>query len=414
MLRQEAPYVIDSAGRDLPGEAARLRERGPVVRVVLPGGVSAWAVTDLDLIKQLLTDSRASKDAYRHWPAWAGGEVDESWQMSMWVSVRNMLTAYGEEHARLRRLVAGAFTARRTADLRPRVERITARLLDGLAAVPPGAAVDVRNEFARPLSVLVMGETLGLPEDLHADLQRMVDVLFKTTAEPEEARANQYELYALLTELVAARRSAPGTDLTSELIAARDEDGGEGLSEKELVDTLLLLIGAGTETTVNLIDQAVHGLITHPAQLALVLGGEATWDSVIDETLRHQPVVANVPFRFAVEDIEVGGVTIPKGDPILLSLAAAARCPHRHGADADQFDVARPSRRDHVPFGYGVHHCVGRPLARLEVSIALESLFARYPRMAAAVPEAELAVRESFISSGHVALPVVLVPGAAA
>ncbi|MGH4033326.1 cytochrome P450 family protein [Actinomycetota bacterium Odt1-20B] len=408
MIRQQCPYALASTGRD-PRADAELRARGPVAPVLLPGGVHGVAVTDIDLIRRLSIDPRISKDAYQHWPDWISGEVDGSWPLSIWVSVRNMLTAYGEKHTRLRKLVAGAFTARRTAAMQPAVARITDQLLDRLAALPQGQIVDVRRELALPLPTLVINELLGLPEERHADLQRVIGVSFRTSATPEEAQANQSELYEILQELIAAKRAAPGADLVSELITARD-DGGVGMSEKELLDMLLLMVGAGIETTVNLIEQAIHALISHPGQLQLVRSGVASWEDVVDETLRCYGVFANMPFRFAIEEIEVDGATIPRGTPILLSFAAASRDPWRYGDDADEFDLTRSTLREHVAFGHGVHHCLGRPLARLEVTTALEALFARFPQIKLGVPQDELRMQESFISNGHSALPVLLGP----
>ena len=410
MEEPTVPAVLDPSGRDVHGEGAALRARGEAVRVLLPGGVPAWVITRHEVIRALMGDARVSKDACRHWPAWMSGEVDGSWPLAMWVSVRNMLTAYGGEHRRLRRLVAAAFTARRTAVLRGRIVQIVDELVEGLALVAPGQVVDLRREFCFALPIRVICELLGVEEAGGQDLHRVVEVLFTTTTTSEAARANQAELYGLLAALVAGKRRAPAADLTSELIAVRDEEGS-ALSEKELLDTLLLIIGAGHETTVNLLDQAVCALLTHPGQLRLAREGGVSWEAVVEETLRCRAPVANIPLRFAVEDIEVGGVRIAQGEAIVMSLAAAGRDPARHGPDADRFDVTRATSGDHLAFGYGVHHCLGRPLAMAEATVALPALFARFPHLRLAVPEHELVPLESFISSGHRELLVVPTPG---
>lgn len=401
------PLVLDPAGTDIQAEAARIRERGPVTLVELPGGVRAWSVSDADVLRSLLVDSRVSKDARQHWPAFASGEISHTWSLFLWVAVTNMFTAYGGDHRRLRRLVAPAFTHRRTAALRPRIEQITEELLAKLAATPAGDAADLREDFAYPLPIQVITDLMGVPDALGPGLRACVDGIFDTSLTPEEATANYQTMYGILGELVEIKRDEPGDDMTSVLIGTRDEDDGSALTEQELVDTLLLVISAGHETTVNLLDQAIHALLTHPEQLEHVRAGRATWDDVIEEALRFEAPVANLPLRFAVEDIEAGGVVIAAGDAILASFAAAGRGEKTHGETAGVFDVTR-ANKDHLAFGYGVHHCLGAPLARLEAAVALPALFDRFPDMRLA--DEPLEPVPSFISNGHRRLPVVLTP----
>jgi cytochrome P450 len=407
-----SPIAIDPTGRDIQGEAARIRARGPVTRVVLPGGVEAWAVSDPDLLKRLLADPRVSKDPRQHWTAFIKGEISPDWSLFTWVAVQNMFTAYGGDHRRLRILVSKAFTARRTAALQPRIEQITKDLLDRVEeAGRHGGTVDLREEYCYPLPIQVISELFGLPEERAPELRRLVDRLFNTSADPGEMTTAYEQLYGVLGELVATKRESPGDDLTSGLLTAGDEEGRSHLSEQELLDTLVLMISAGHETTVNLIDNAVHALLTGPEQLAHVRAGRASWDDVVEESLRHDAPVASLPLRYAVEELDLGefggpaGMSIPQGDALLAAYAAAGRSPERHGPDAGQFDVTRADK-EHLAFGHGVHRCLGAPLGRLEARIALPALFDRFPNLRLAVRSDELVPVDSFISNGHRSLPV--------
>lgn len=272
----------------------------------------------------------------------------------------------------------------------------------------PDGRVDLRAAYAHPLPMQVICELFGLPEDRQADAARLIAGIMDTTVTPEQAMAVWQEVQELLGGLVALKRETPADDLTSVLIATRDDEDGSGLTEQELIDTLLLVIGAYHETTVNLIGNAVQALLSHPDQLARVLAGEIPWSDVIEETLRWAPSIANLPLRYAVEDIELpDGVKIPQGDPILATYASAGRDPLRHGDDAGSFDVTRVDK-EHLAFGYGVHFCVGAPLARLEAEIALPALFARFPGLALDVSEGAAPHVESFIGYGYSELRVTL------
>ncbi|MFD3502258.1 cytochrome P450 [Streptomyces sp. NPDC058678] len=398
-------FVIDSLGSDIAGESEQLRALGPIVPVEMPGGIPAWAPTRYDVLKELILDPRVSRDPRKHWRLWPEIGQHPSWGWVLgWVGVVNMLSTYGTDHARLRKLVAPSFTHRRTEAMRPRVEAITAELLDTLEA-SAADVVDIKAALAQPLPMRIISELFGVPEELRADTARLIAAIMDTSdPSPEHAAFVQRQIGTVLPALIAHHREHPGDDLTTELIRVRDEDG-DRLSDEELLYTLLLVIGAGFETTVNLIGNAVVALLRHPEQLAAVRSGTIPWDAVVDETLRVHPSIASLPLRFAVTDLTVGDVTVPAGDAILTTYAAAGLDPAHYGPDADAFDAARAAD-DHLAFGIGVHRCVGAPLARTEALTALPTLFERFPDLRLAADADELRQVPSFIAFGWQEIPV--------
>ncbi|MFI6253384.1 cytochrome P450 [Streptomyces sp. NPDC051016] len=399
--------ALDPFGSDIPAESARLRALGPVVPVELPGGIPAWAPTGYDVLKELILDPEVSKDPRRHWRLWPELGEHPSWGWILgWVGVINMLSTYGPDHTRLRKLVAPSFTHRRTEAMLPRVAAITSELLDGVAAAgADGAVVDLRAELAHPLPMRMICELFGVPDELRDATGELIAAIMDTSdPSPEHAAFVQERIGTVLGSLIAHKTEHPGDDMTTELIRVRDEDG-DRLGDEELLYTLLLVIGAGFETTVNLIGNAVVALLTHPVQLAAVRSGTVGWDAVIDETLRVHPSIASLPLRFAVSDLKVGDVTIPAGDAIITTYAAAGVDPERYGPDAAVFDAARGAD-DHLSFGIGVHRCIGAPLARAEALAALPALFDRFPGLRLAVGERELRQVPSFIAFGWQEIPV--------
>ncbi|MFI6074324.1 cytochrome P450 [Actinoplanes sp. NPDC051343] len=391
--------VLDPTARRRAAEEAVLHAAGgPVLVDIL--GEAAWAIGDPDLLRQLLSDPRVSKDPRQHWPRFIEGEIVGKWPLYLQVSVDNMFTAYGQAHRRLRRLVSPVFAARRLDGLLPSIERNTAGLLDELAALGSGP-VDLRQAFAVQLPVRVMSDLLGIPQSMRAPFKETIDRIWNTTSSASDALAATQDVYAMLTALIALKRDAPGDDLTTGLVQTPE------LTDRELVDTLLLIVAAGYETTVNLIDNAVVALLADRAQVAHVRAGRASWGDVIEETMRFAAPVSHMPMRYAVSDIELpGGAVIRRGEAILPSFGAASNHPrHQPPGTAGTFDVTRPDR-SHVALGHGVHFCLGAPLARAEGATALAGLFGRFPAMRLAVPAASLEPVPSILGNGHLTLPV--------
>ncbi|MEU3017697.1 MULTISPECIES: cytochrome P450 [unclassified Nocardiopsis] len=361
------------------------------------------ALTGHDVLMEALAHPGVRKEV-RHWRPWTEGEIPMDWPLISWVAPDNMLTADGDKHRRLRALVSQAFTPRRVEALRPRVEAITTRLLDAAEADGPGP-VDLRAALALPLPMTVISELFGVGEEHRDTLHTLIHRVFDATLTPEMAARTNEELQAFLGSLAEEKAKNPGDDMTSALLDARAE-GDERLSQSELVWTLILMIGAGYETTMNLIGNAVHALLTHPDELALIRSGEATWADAVEETLRWDASVQYMPLRYTAEDVTLGGVEVPAGEALLMGFGAAGRDRGQHGEDADTFDLRR-ARNSHLAFSHGPHFCLGAGLARMEGVIALEQLFTRFPDLRLAEGE-EFPQTPSIVSSGLDRIPVVL------
>lgn len=403
----QIPVVrLDPAGADHHLEAAELRRLGPVVRVILPGDIQAWAVTRHEPLAALVRDPRVSKN-YRNWTAYAGGHIPPDWPLIGMLKVDNMVTADGAEHRRLRQLVTTTLTQRRVQAMRPRITEIAGSLLDQLPGhAGPGCVVDLRRHYAYPLPMTVLCDlVMGVPRDWWPRLRELVDSVFRTDTTADEAAATERDRVHLLKDLIALRTGETGDDLTSALIAARRDDPG-ALSDVELADTLWLMLTAGHETTLSLITNAVRALLTDPDQRAIaVAGDEQTFAAVVEETLRWDAPIGNFMARYPTEDIEIAGVTIPAGEAVLAPYSAVGRDPAQHGGAADRFDITRDQRKN-LAFSDGPHLCPGAPLARLEASIALSLLFARYPGLTLAIAPGELVPVPSLFSNSVRALPV--------
>ncbi|MGW5218638.1 cytochrome P450 family protein [Nocardia sp. NPDC004085] len=387
-MTRECPHaaalVIDPMVGDLAGETSRLRAAGPLTRIELLG-VPAWTVTHHALARQLLVDTRLVKDIDA-WALWRSGAVTRQWPLIGMIDAgRSMFTVDGPEHRRLRIKTTQALTKRRLDALRPAIERMTAELLDDLAAAGrDGAAVDLKSVFAYPLPMRVISELMGVDRADHPMLLDWYKAFFSLLTPQDERLQVIDELDAYFTDLVRKKTADPTDDLTSAFIVGGDDI--EPLTEEEVVGNLKALVAAGHETTIGLILNAVRALLQRPQQLHAVRAGDRTWADAVEETLRWDSPVTHLLMRFATEDIAVGDTVIEKGEGVVMSYRAIGRDLAVHGEDADDFDVSRPTANRHLAFGYGPHICPGAALARLEAGIALPALFARFPGLRFAVP----------------------------
>ncbi|GAA2636964.1 cytochrome P450 [Streptomyces axinellae] len=353
-------------GLQLAEEYERVRAQPGLLRVQLAYGEPAWLVTRYADARLVLGDQRFSR---------AAGAAHDEPRQSEGRRDSGILSMDPPDHTRLRSLVAKAFTVRQVEKLRPRVKELTAGLLDELEAAGPPA--DLVDRFALPLPVAVICHMLGVPT---ADRPRFRvwsdDALSTSSLTAAEFEASREELRAYMGELIAAHRADPQDDLMTALIEARD--GRDRLSELELVDLCVAILVAGHETTASQIPNFVLTLLDHPDQLARLREDPGLVPGAVEELLRFVPLGsgAGQP-RYATEDIEVGGTLVRAGAPVLVAVGAANRDALRFGGPG-VLDISREDNK-HLGFGHGVHHCLGAPLARLELQEALAALLTRFP-----------------------------------
>jgi cytochrome P450 len=376
-------------------EFDQLRREQPVTRVSYPDGSTAWLVTRYEDVRQVLIDPRFSRAAAAaSAPAQTGLETAAS---------DSILGMDPPEHTRLRRLVAAAFTARRVEQLRPRVAELVDELLDDVTSRPQ--PVDLVEHFSLPLPVQVICELLGVPaSDRHVFHGWSDRVLSDHSAGPEHAEAALRELAAYFGGLIAAKRARPADDLTTALIAARDEQ--DRLSEHELVTLCFGLLIAGHETTANQINMFLLTLLRYPDQLDKLRAEPELVPQAVEELMRFVQLGdggATLP-RVTTEEVELGGVRIPAGEAVLPVLGAANRDPGQF-PEPNRLDLAR-TLRHHLGFGAGAHHCLGAQLARMELQEALRGLLRRLPGVRVAVPDDQLRFKSGMVVRSLEALPV--------
>ncbi|MGO4617944.1 cytochrome P450 [Nocardia sp. 2YAB30] len=397
----ESVIQLPTVGETVFQTYERIRQQGPIVPIELPGGVAAWAAVSHRAVSELLIgDSTVISKNPMNCPALHDGTIAADWPMRALAEMDHMLNKDGEDHRRLRKTISSAFTPARVASLEPRIQQITSELID---AIPRGdGAVDLVSAFNTPLPVRVICELFGVPESEQPQLRDWTATLVSHTSTGEQMQTAMLEMTGYLAELIQRKRREPADDLTSALLEA-DEIG---LTDAELVSMLWLAIAAGHETTVHTLGNAVIALCTHPEQLAKARS-EDRWKDVVEEVLRYCSSVFTANLRFPVKDVMIAGVDIPEG--AIITWYGGVGRDAEHYPDADTFDIDH-DHRDQLAFGRGPHVCLGAPLARLELRIALSTLFSRFPQLSLACDPAQLPYPPQIMTSGPLCLPVHLEP----
>jgi cytochrome P450 len=390
----DANLVAELSGADRLTTLERLRAQQPVCPVDLPGGAQIWLVTRYDDARRALTDPNLSNQMARG--SLLGNEGGPTSQ--------HMLVSDPPDHTRLRRLVSAGFTARRVERLEPRITAIASELLDKMAGRDE---VDLIDEYAFPLPIQVICELLGVPaadrDEFRAWSNMVVTTVLTADAALVEPRRIALEnIVDYIRRLLEEKRRAPGDDLLSALLDVREE--GDRLTEDELVSMVFLMLIAGHETTMNLIGNGVYLLLTHPEQRRLVEADPGQLPTAIEEFLRFEPPVQATALRLTTAPVQFSDVTIPAHQLVLVSLTSANRDDGAI-AEPDRFDITRRPN-PHLGFGHGFYMCNFSALARVELEIALTTLFDRFPRLSLAEAPERLTVKTHLRTGGLAHLPV--------
>ena len=371
---------------------AQLRAEQPLARVRMPYGDPAWLITGYHNARAVWGDPRLRRDTGNDEP-----------RMTPQLRFTNLMSMDPPEHSRLRRLVSKAFTTARVEQLRARTEHIADSLVDAMVRTGPPA--DLVNDFAVPLPATVMCELLGVPVADRQRFHRWVEVVVSATSLSEgKIREYNARLGHYIAALIRRRRAEPSaTDLLGALVQARDCD--DRLSEQELINLVVLLLGVGFETTSTEIPNFAYLLLTEAGTWDHLLAQPQLSPAAVEELTRYVPIISYATFpRYAVQDVALDGGVVRAGEAVLVHQAAANR-DERVFADPDRLDFTR-SPNPHLSFGHGPHHCLGAPLARMELQVALETLLRRLPRLRLATSEAEIPWKRGLSVRGPSALPV--------
>ncbi|MCU1686156.1 MAG: cytochrome [Amycolatopsis sp.] len=369
---------------------ASLRERAPARRVTTYRGLNAWLVTRYADVRALLADPRLAKDGHRIGELMTRHSVVSGNATGFPAGLTtNMVNSDPPDHTRLRNLVGREFTGRRVSGLRPRIEEIVDSLLDEMAV---HQEVDLVQSLSLQLPIAVIGELLGVPQEDRKDFFGWADTLYGGTAAPADLGNAYMAIIGYLGKLCEIKRDNPADDLLTALVQVSDNK--DRLNPEELVSMALLLLRAGHEMTSRQLTNGVLALLLDPGQLAALRADPGLLPNAVEERLTTEPV-------------SVGGVEIPEGEFVLLSLASGNRDPEKF-PDPDRLDITR-STAGNLAMGHGVHHCVGAALGRLEIAIG--RLLVRFPDLALAVAPEDVEWLVNTFFRGPVSLPISLAKG---
>lgn len=378
-----------------PDYYGELQREAPISRIRLASGRNAVLVTRHEHVRMLLDDPRLSADETAPgYPFLYEGAFESPLKGTF-------MRIDGEEHYRVRRMLARDFTVKRVQGMRPHIQKIIDDCMEAMAGLPK--PIDLVPHLAFPVPSRTICHLLGVPyedrEVFEANTRKMID----HTSSQEEVQAAVGAVFGYLDDLVTRKQRSPQDDLISRLVHDELETGR--VERQKLVTIILILLVGGHETTATMIGLGVFTLLEHRDQLELVMREPDLWPCAIDELLRHQTIVQSPIQRAALEDIEIGGEVIRAGEGVLAELAIANRDPGVF-ADPDTLDLRRKATA-HLSFSYGPHQCLGLSLARVELELVFRTLFERFPALRLAVPKEEVPVRPHSVGLfGVEALPV--------
>ncbi|MEU5190159.1 cytochrome P450 [Streptomyces klenkii] len=396
------PQPFAQSNAAIPYEAYRhLVQAGPVHHMEVAPNVMAWVVCGYSSARALMSDPRLSIDPASAAPQVRSALLGLAMEEKQSLYGRHLLATDAPDHTRMRRIMSRALTARRLLSMEPKVRQITDQLLEQLDGQ---CEADLLAEFALPLTIRVLAGLIGLPDDGTKLFHELGLLVLRGDAAEDEVFSHVIAtLAAYLNDLTASPDVVADGGLMRLLL---DAHAREEITDQERNSLLFQLFFAGHESTAYFISNAIATVLAHSDQLVLLREDPDLIDSAIEELLRYEGSVKSATWRFPTEPIEIDGVCLPVGDPVLILFAAANRDPDFVHAPA-RLDITRPSTA-HLSFGYGAHHCLGHALGRMEAKIAITSLITRYPDLRLNLPHSELPWRSNIVMRGMSCLPVTL------